>query len=86
MRYRGRNLLICMPTERRALVDLLLYLEKNFSVLPQEISDRSLAFDLLRTMRLSLSADMRNMDKDGDCRAPTIEVRTTEPSASQAAR
>ena len=54
MRYRGRNLLICMPTERRALVDLLLYLEKNFSVLPQEISDRSLAFDLLRTMRLSL--------------------------------
>ena len=43
-----------MPTERRALVDLLLYLEKNFTVLPQEISDRSLAFDLLRTMRLSL--------------------------------
>jgi hypothetical protein len=54
MRYRGRNLLITMPTERRALVDLLLYLEKNFTVLPQEISDRSLAFDLLRTMRLSL--------------------------------
>jgi hypothetical protein len=54
MRYRGRNLLICMPTEGRALVDLSLYLERNFSVLPQEISSRSLAFSLLRTLRLSL--------------------------------
>jgi hypothetical protein len=31
-----------------------LYLEKNFSLLPQECCGRSLAFDLLRTMRLSL--------------------------------
>jgi len=54
LRYRGRNLVINMPTDQRALIDLLLYLEKNFSVLPQEVSDRSLAFDLLRTMRLSL--------------------------------
>jgi hypothetical protein len=54
MRYRGHHLVIVMPTDRRALVDLLLYLEKNFSVLPQEFCGRSLAFDLLRTMRLSL--------------------------------
>jgi hypothetical protein len=54
MRYRGQNLVVVMPTDRRALVDLLLYLEKNFSVLPQEYNGRSLAFDLLRTMRLSL--------------------------------
>jgi hypothetical protein len=54
MQYRGQNLLIVMPTDRRALVDLLLYLEINFSVLPQECRGRSLAFDLLRTLRLSL--------------------------------
>jgi hypothetical protein len=46
--------MIVMPTDRRALVALLLYLEKNFGVLPQEFCGRSLAFDLLRTMRLSL--------------------------------
>jgi hypothetical protein len=54
MQFRGRALVIVMPTDRRALVDLLLYLEKNFSILPQEFCGRSLAFDLLRTMRLSL--------------------------------
>ncbi len=54
MQFRGRNLVIVLPTDRRALVDLLLYLEKNFSVLPQEIVGRSLAFKLLQTMRLSL--------------------------------
>ncbi len=54
MEYRGRHLVLVMPTERRALVDLLLYLEKNFTILPQEFCGRSLAFDLLRTMRLSL--------------------------------
>ena len=43
-----------MPSEPRALCDLLLYLEKNFSILPQELCGRSLAFDLLRTLRLSL--------------------------------
>jgi hypothetical protein len=70
MRYRGRNLLVCMPTDRRALVDLLLYLEKNFSVLPQEISARSLAFDLLRTLRLSL----RKSEKYGQGRrVPSVD-------------
>jgi len=54
LQYRGRNLVTVMPTDRRALVDLLLYLEKNFSILPVEFHGRSLAFDLLRTMRLSL--------------------------------
>jgi len=42
-----------MPTDPRALVDLLMYLEKNFSM---EICGRSLAFDLLRILRLSLRA------------------------------
>jgi hypothetical protein len=54
MQYRGIALVTVMPTEHKALVDLLLYLEKNFSVLPQELHGRSLAFDLLKTMRLSL--------------------------------
>jgi hypothetical protein len=52
-------LLVVMPTDPKALVDLLMYLEKNFSVLPPEIAagasnGESLAFDLLRTVRLSL--------------------------------
>jgi hypothetical protein len=59
MQYRGQNLLIVMPTDRRALVDLLHYLEINFSVLPQECRGRSLAFDLLRTLRLSLRRSER---------------------------
>jgi hypothetical protein len=59
MQEAARHLLICMPTDPKGLVDLLMYLEKNFSVLPQEISqgagaNQSLAFDLLRTVRLSL--------------------------------
>jgi hypothetical protein len=54
MQEAARHLLICMPTDPKGLVDLLMYLEKNFSVLPQEISqgagaNQSLAFDLLRT-------------------------------------
>jgi hypothetical protein len=67
MQYRGRALVICMPTEHKALVDLLLYLEQNFSVLPLEFHDRSLAFDLLRTMRLSLRKQARYGKYDG-CR------------------
>jgi hypothetical protein len=54
MRFRGHALVVVMPTDPRALVDLLLYLERNFSVLPQELHGRSLAFDLLRAMRMSL--------------------------------
>jgi hypothetical protein len=54
MDWAGRHLLICMPTDPRALVDLPLYLEKHFSVLPQEICGRSLAFELLHIVRLSL--------------------------------
>ena len=59
MQASARNLLICMPTDLKGLVDLLMYMEKNFSLLPQEISHgggagQSLAFDLLRTVRLSL--------------------------------
>ena len=52
-------LVIVMPTELKGLVDLLLYLERNFSALPQEVTrgqpaEESLAFNLLRTVRLSL--------------------------------
>jgi hypothetical protein len=55
----ARNLLVVLPTSLIALVDLLFYLEKNFSVLPPEIAcgasnGQSLALDLLRTVRLSL--------------------------------
>src|SRR4051812_35339466 len=55
----ARNLLVVMPTDLKALVDLLLYLEKNFSVLPPDIAcgasnSQSLAFSLLQTVRLSL--------------------------------
>ena len=34
----ARNPLICMPTDLKGLVDLLMYLGKNFSVLPQEVT------------------------------------------------
>jgi len=59
MKDAARHLLICMPTDPKGLVDLLLYLEQNFSVLPDEITSgshksESLAFNLLRTVRLSL--------------------------------
>jgi hypothetical protein len=54
MQYRGRNLMIVMPTEHRALIDLLLYLEQNFSLLPREINEQSTVLSLLRTMRISL--------------------------------
>ena len=59
MEYCARMLLVCMPTDVKALIELLLYLERNFTILPQEIrhaggSSNSLAFDLLRTVRLSL--------------------------------
>jgi hypothetical protein len=49
-----------------SVADLLLYLEKHFSLLPTEICGRSLAFDLLRTMRLSLRcvAKYGKYDKD----------------------
>jgi hypothetical protein len=57
----ARMLFIIAPTDLRALVDLLMYLEKNFSTLPATVShsgssEQSIAFSLLRTMRLSLRA------------------------------
>jgi hypothetical protein len=61
MQDAARHLLINMPTDPKGLVDLLLYLEQNFSILPDEIisgaggnKSDSLAFNLLRTVRLSL--------------------------------
>jgi hypothetical protein len=32
---------ICMPTDPKAPVDLLMYMERHFSILPQEINGRS---------------------------------------------
>jgi hypothetical protein len=72
----ARRLLIVMPTEPTAPVDLLFYLEKNFSVLPPEIAcasnGQSLAFDLLRTARLSLRAirRMANMGRRHEAPSP----------------
>jgi hypothetical protein len=65
MQEAARRLIIVMPTDLKALVDLTMYLEINFSSLPDEIvrssgsrssfpKTESLAFHLLRTMRLSL--------------------------------
>jgi hypothetical protein len=64
----ARGLVVVMPTSPRALVDLLLYLEKHFTTLPQEVNGRSLAFDLLRTVRLSLRkiAQYGKYEKDDD--------------------
>jgi hypothetical protein len=63
MEQAARDLLTCLPTDLRALVDLLMYLEQNFSVLPEEIqrgkNSESLAFRLLRTVRLSLRSIAR---------------------------
>ncbi|UWU89449.1 hypothetical protein [Bradyrhizobium sp. CB1015] len=59
IREAANNLLLVMPTELTALIDHLLYLERNFSILPAEVvhasgNGQSLALDVLRTVRLSL--------------------------------
>jgi hypothetical protein len=60
-----RNQLVVMPTDIKALVDVLFCLEKNFSVLPPEISNgQSLAFELLRTVWLSHRA-IRSTESTG---------------------
>lgn len=61
---RGRSLLVVLPTDPRGLVDLLMYVEKHFSLMPPEINGRSTAFDLLRTVRLSLRG-IANYGKHG---------------------
>lgn len=33
----ARNLLLVMPTDLTVLIDVLLYLERNFSILPTEV-------------------------------------------------
>ncbi|WP_038970241.1 hypothetical protein [Bradyrhizobium genomosp. III] len=52
--WAGHALVATTPADPKALVDLLLYMEKNFSTLPQEVVGRSLALDLIHTVRLSL--------------------------------
>jgi len=74
MQEAARNLLICMPTDPKGLIDVLMYLEKNFSVLPQEVfsshngGGQSLAFYLLRTVRLSLRQAFK---REGPHNGPT---------------
>ncbi|MGY2906566.1 hypothetical protein [Bradyrhizobium sp. URHC0002] len=60
----ARSLIIVMPTDLKALCDLTMYLEKNFTILPTDVvvagdfggvpRVESFAFHLLRTVRLSL--------------------------------
>lgn len=54
MHYRARMLIVCSPTDTRGLVDLLLYLEQNWTVMPPGFDHKSTAFNLLRSVRLSL--------------------------------
>lgn len=54
MEFRGHMLLVDMPTDLHGLIDLMMYMEKNFSLLPQELNGKSLALTLLKTVRLSL--------------------------------
>ena len=63
----ARRLIVVLPTDPKALVDLLMYLEKHFSLLPHEINGRSLAFYLLRATRLSLR-EIANYRKGRDPR------------------
>jgi hypothetical protein len=57
LKERGKMLIIFMPTDLRGLVDMLMYLEQNWSLIPDDLMHRrSLAFDLIRTTRLSLRA------------------------------
>ena len=62
------------PTDIRALVHLLMYLEKKFTILPQEMVGRSLAFDLLRTMRLSLRKIARTASAGCGSDEPTTPI------------
>ena len=41
MQYAARHTLIGMRTDPKGLVDLFTYLEKNFSILPEDIDARS---------------------------------------------
>lgn len=52
--WAGHALVATTPADPDALIDLLLYMEKNFSTLPQEVVGRSLALDLIHTVRMSL--------------------------------
>jgi hypothetical protein len=67
MHFRARLLLVCTPHDPRGLVDLLLYLEQNWTVMPREFDHKSTAFAILRSMRLSLRAVAKIGKYDG-CR------------------
>jgi hypothetical protein len=73
----SRQLVIVMPTDLKALCDLTMYLENNFTSLPTEVDtggmrgtmpkSEALAFNLLRTVRLSLRHVARYGKHGKDC-------------------
>jgi hypothetical protein len=50
----GRHLILAGPAEPKAMIDWCLYMEKHFSLLPQELMGQSLSLHLLKIVRLSL--------------------------------
>jgi hypothetical protein len=58
MQEAGRHLVICMPTDPKALVDLLMYMERHFSILPQEINGQR-SWGLLGGMARGRPRDFR---------------------------
>jgi hypothetical protein len=80
----GAPLVICMPTDPKALVDLLMYMERHFSILPQEINGRSLAFFMLHRFVASRSTESRDRNEAPAPIAPEAEQATaggTSPAA-----
>jgi hypothetical protein len=70
----ARRLVIIMPTDLKALVHVMMYLERSFSTLPPEIirtgdNGEALALILVRTVRLSL----REIAKYGKTATPRHE-------------
>jgi hypothetical protein len=73
----ARSLVVVMPTDLKALCDLTMYLENNFTSLPAEVDtggmrgtmpkSETLAFNLLRTVRLSLRHVARYGKHGKDC-------------------
>jgi hypothetical protein len=64
MQFAARRLLIERPTDLKGFVDLLMYMEQNFSTLPPEVGGNSLGLELVKTLRLSL----RSLTKYGKWR------------------
>jgi hypothetical protein len=91
MKEAARNLLICMPTDPRGQVDLLMYTEKNFSVLPLDVDHgastmQSLPFHFLRTVRLSLRRSRSTASTGRHHEAPSSIAPEAQPTTHRSAR